>query len=97
MIFAVFRNQTLLIFVSNILQQFYILSLLFMWVSKQFYPILSINLADLRLLMLNNHFFNTNMKILDDYFFVLKIFLSVSVITWIKSIKLKSNTPLNSF
>lgn len=68
-----------------------------MWDSKRFYPILSINLADLRLLILNNHFFNTNMKILDDYFFVLKIFSSVSVITWIKSIKLKSNTPLNSF
>lgn len=73
------------------------LCFLFMWDSKQFYPILPINLADLRLLMLNNHFFNTNMKILDDYFFALKIFLSVSVITWIKSIKLKSNTPLNSF
>lgn len=73
------------------------LCFLFMWDSKQFYPILSINLADLRLLMLNNHFFNTNVKILDDYFFALKIFLSVSVITWIKSIKLKSYFRSNSF
>lgn len=33
------------------------------------------------------------MKILDDYFFALKIFSSVSVITWIKSIKLKAISP----